>query len=110
MLGLLPLLSPGLPPGGLLFLLLPGVVLDGHHDLGPLPAEPLTVQMLNEFGQRHLPRLLLVVVLFTEPPRVHAEFSGHLDLRVREPMPLAGVDPNLELVINAFLFGHAIHN
>ncbi|WP_377244754.1 hypothetical protein [Phytohabitans kaempferiae] len=39
-----------------------GDFLDGVDDVGPLAAEPLGVQILDELGKRRLPRLLPVVV------------------------------------------------
>src|SRR5882724_5414464 len=43
-----------------------GPVLDRHDDIRTAPAEPLDIQVLDELGQRHLPRLLPVVVELPE--------------------------------------------
>ena len=72
-----------------------GVRLDGHHDLRPNPAEPLGVQVLDELGQRNLPRLLPVVVQRAELGRVQPKLAGHLHVGVGEPVPCSCVDPSL---------------
>src|SRR5215468_4686678 len=89
---------PGRLAGGVPGLLGSRAILDRHHALGPLPAEPLPVQVLDELRQRRLPRLLIMVVELAELPRVHPELARHLHLRVRQPEPLPRLDPVLQVL------------
>src|SRR4051812_42187884 len=59
-------------------------------------AEPLEVQVLDEFRQGHLPGFLVVVIDLPELGWIHAQLAGHLHLGVREVMPLPRIDPRLE--------------
>src|SRR2546421_459126 len=74
---------------------LPRLLLDRRHHFGPVAAEPLAVQVLNELGKWLLPGLLTVVVELAELPGVQAELTRHLNLCMRQPVPLAGVYPGL---------------
>lgn len=68
----------------------------GRRDgLGPFPAEPLEVEVLDELRQWRFPRFLPVVGDLAELAWVQAEFAGHLHLRVREVVPLARLSPGL---------------
>src|SRR5437899_9800788 len=73
---------------------LPRLLLDRRHDVGPLAAESLAVQALNELGKRLLPGFLAVVA---ELPGVQAELTRHLNLGMRQPVPSAGVLPGLQV-------------
>jgi hypothetical protein len=55
-------------------------------------------QMLDVFCQRSFPSLLTMVGVATEFSGIKAEFSRHLDLGVRQMIPLAGVNPDLKFV------------
>src|SRR5260370_1649247 len=72
---------------------LPRLLVDRRDTLGPLPAESLAVQVLNELGKRLLPGLLMVVVELAELPGVQAELTRHLNLGMRQPVPSARVCP-----------------
>src|SRR5712691_3052347 len=86
--------------GGLAFALLRGrlscLFLDRQDHVGPLPAESPGVEVLDVLRQRCLPRLLAVIVHPAELLRVQPELARHLHLRMRELVPLAGVDPVLQ--------------
>jgi hypothetical protein len=73
------------------------LVLDRRDNLGPLPAEPLAVQSLNELGKRLLPGFLAVVVELAKLPGVQTELTRHLNMGMRQPVPLTGVLPGLQL-------------
>ena len=79
------------------FLLTARLLLDRRDNLGPLPAESLGVQVLNELGKRLLPGLLTVVVELAELPGVQAELTRHLNMGMRQPVPSARVCPDLQL-------------
>jgi|SRR6266571_7184686 len=75
---------------------LPRLLIDRRHDFGPLAAESLAVQALNELGKRLLPWFLAVVAELAELaelPGVQAELTRHLNLGMRQPVPSAGVFP-----------------
>jgi len=76
---------------------LPRLLLDRRHHFGPVAAEPLAVQVLDELGKRLLPRFLAVVVELAELPGVQAKLTRHLNLGMREPVPSARVFPGLQL-------------
>jgi len=76
---------------------LPRLLLDWRHHSGPVAAESLAVQVLDELGKRLLPGLLAVVVELAELPGVQAELTRHLNLGMREPVPSARVFPGLQL-------------
>src|SRR5215218_8321539 len=85
----------------LLLLLLVSDLLDGQHDVRPLLAEPLEVEVLDEDGQGGLPGFLAMVVDLPELLRVHPQLTRHLHMGVREVTQLPGVDPGLELIGNS---------
>src|SRR5271169_750188 len=58
-------------------------------------AEPLEVEIFDEYGQGNLPRFLLVVVDLAELPRVHPQFPSHLDVGMRQVVASASIDPGL---------------
>src|SRR5882672_6733334 len=62
--------TPGRLAGGVPGLLGSRALLDRHHVLRPLPAEPLQVQVLDELRQRRLPRLLIMVVELADLLRI----------------------------------------
>jgi hypothetical protein len=55
-------------------------VFEGEHHIRAVLAEPLAVELLDEYRQRRLPWLLAVVVKFAVLPGVQAKFARHLDL------------------------------
>ena len=66
--------------------------------------------MPDVLPERHLPWLLVVVVLLAEPFRIHPQLSSHLDLGMTEVMPLASIYPGLHLLARLlYLLGHWIH-
>ncbi len=84
-------------PLGLFLLLVSNHLLD-RPDIGrTLLPETLEIENFNELRERSLPRFLLVVRLATEPLRIHAEFSRHLDVRVGKMEALARINPRLVL-------------
>jgi hypothetical protein len=89
-------LAPRLAPGRSPSLLQACAVFHRDHHVGAVLTEPLAVEFLDEHRQGQLPRLLVVIVELAELLRVEAQFARHLDLLVREPMALTGVDPDLE--------------
>src|SRR5277367_3495617 len=84
-------------PGRFLRLLPCGYFLDGPDDVRPLPAEAFEIERLDEDRQRRLPRLLAVIVDLSELPRVHPQFTRHLDVNVRQPVLAPRLDPALQL-------------
>lgn len=66
-------------------------------------AETLEIQTLNELRERRLPQFLRVIILPPELFRIEAEFSGHLNMGMRQPVTLSGLDPRFELQWNPWL-------
>ena len=95
-------------PLSLLLLVATDSLLDGQHDIRALLAEPRAVARLNVLRERHLLRLLVVVVHLAELGRIHAQLARHLDLGMGKTMPLASVYPGLQLLAR-LLLGHAMH-
>ena len=60
------------------------------------------------FRERELPRLLVGIIDLAQLLWIHAEFARHLNVSVRETVPLTRVDPDLKSVGGAFA-GHAVH-
>ena len=50
-----------------------------------------------------------MVVFLSEFFRIHTELTGHLNLRMREVVSSAGIDPHLECVADPFLFDFFCH-
>ena len=78
-------------------------ILDGHHTVRTVLAEPFAVEVLDELLERHFPGLLMVVGLLAELFRVHPQLASHLDMGVGQVVTLPRVDPCLHLLIG-FLF------
>src|SRR5258706_1212235 len=73
----------------------PPPLLRWHHSLGPLPAKPLEIQLLDELRQRRFPWFLAVIGDLAELPRVQPEFAAYLHLRMRQLVPRACLNPSL---------------
>ena len=70
-------------------------------------AEPLEVEIFDEYRQGSLPRLLLVVVDLAELLRVHPQFPSHLDVGMRQVVASTSIDPGLYCRIGLVCFlGH----
>jgi predicted nucleotidyltransferase len=82
---------------GLLLLPVAHELLDGADIVGPFFAEMPQVESLDEDGKRGFPGFLIVVRQLPELLGVHAQFAGHLDVRVREVESLSRVNPDLVL-------------
>src|ERR1700731_3805475 len=86
--------------GGLLGLLLRLLRLDHFlntsHGIRPLLTKALGIKLPNEFRQRQLPWLLVMVVELSKLLWVHPKFTCHLHVLMRQVEPAPGVDPRLE--------------
>jgi hypothetical protein len=98
--------GPKLP----LNLLAADLVLDGQNYIWSFLAEPLEVEVLDVLPERHLLRLLVVVVQPAELLRVHPQLASHLDLGVRQVAAPTRVYPSLHLLVRLlFLLGHSAY-
>ena len=72
---------------------------DGQNYIWLFLAKALEVQVLDVLPERHLPRLLVVVVQPAELPGVHSQLASHLDLGVRQVVALTRIEQGLVRLI-----------
>jgi hypothetical protein len=102
-----PIVSLNCIAGGLLGLLFCLLRLDHFlntsHGIRPLPTKALGIKLPNEFRQRQLPWLLVMVVQLPELLWVHPKFTCHLHVLMRQVEPASRVDPRLQACRYPFL-------
>src|SRR5215475_3904826 len=72
-------------------------VLDGKNAIWLGPSKALLIEQFNESRKRSFPWFLTVVGQPTQLPRVHTQFTGHLNLRMGEVKLSPRIDPPLQL-------------
>ena len=72
-------------------------LIDGPDNVCLLPPKALEIEVLYISGKRQSPGILPMVCQTAEFPRIQAQFTRHLDMRVRKVKPFPGIDPLLQI-------------
>src|SRR6266576_5938350 len=81
----------------LLRLLRRGGLLDTSHDIRPPLTEAFGIKLPNEFWQRQLPWLLVMVVQLSELLWVQPQLTCHLHVLMRQMELASCIDPRLQV-------------
>src|SRR5713226_8634503 len=87
----------------LLRLLRRGLLLDTSHGIRPPLTEAFGIKLPNEFRQRQLPWLLVMVVQLPELLWVHPQLTCHLHVLMRQVELASCIDPRLQVCRYAWL-------
>ena len=81
----------------LLRLLRRGHLFNTSHGIRPLLTKAFEIKLPNEFSERQLPWLLVMVVQLAKLLWIHPEFTSHLYVRMRQVKLASRVDPRLQV-------------
>src|ERR1700730_5359585 len=76
---------------------------DASNNIRPPPAKAFEIKGLYEFGQRHLPWLLVMIVQLPELLWVHPQLTRHLNVLMRQVELASCFDPRLQVCRHARL-------
>src|ERR1700722_9480763 len=79
----------------LLRLLRRGDLFNTAHGIRPLLTKAFEIKLPNEFSERQLPRLLVMVVQLPKLLWIHPKFTSHLYVRLRQVKLASRLDPRL---------------